>query len=262
MDPQRPIEDWPAALEAAVAQGTHIRHLQLLRETASTQDHARAAVPPAGTVVVAFRQTAGRGRLHRAWADTAHEGIALTFVLEDRPPESLAMRSAVAAAAAARALAGDAPGIKWPNDVVADGRKLAGVLVERADGRAFVGIGMNVLQRSFPPELAPHATSLALLGAGCDRLHAVVALIRSVEHSLTAAEDAIYRTYRALDRMCGHRFGFLTPDGPVDGMVLDVDPTKGLLLQTPEGPRFLPAATTSVAPPASGSRYGDGDVAC
>jgi BirA family biotin operon repressor/biotin-[acetyl-CoA-carboxylase] ligase len=253
MRPQRPIEDWPAALESAAAACRHVRTVQLLRETASTQDHARASGAPAGTAVVAFRQTAGRGRLGRAWADTAQEGVAATFVVDDRSPESLAMRSAVAAAAAARAFAGDAPGIKWPNDVVAGGRKLAGVLVERTEGRALVGIGINVLQAGFGPELAPHATSLAQLGAACDRLEVLATLFRALD------DEHIYRTYRVLDRMCGNRTRFLTPEGPVEGTVRDVDPLRGLLVDTGSGTRFLPAATTSVAPPASGSRYGGGD---
>lgn len=259
MRPQRPIEDWPAALESAAAACRHVRTVQLLRETTSTQDHARASGAPAGTAVVAFRQTAGRGRLGRAWADTAHEGVAATFVVDDRSPESLAMRSAVAAAAAARAFAGDAPGIKWPNDVVAGGRKLAGVLVERTEGRALVGIGINVLQAGFGPELAPHATSLAQLGAACDRLEVLATLFRALDDALEADDEHIYRTYRVLDRMCGNRTRFLTPEGPVEGTVRDVDPLRGLLVDTGSGTRFLPAATTSVAPPASGSRYGGGD---
>lgn len=257
--PQRPIEEWPAALEAAVAGCRHLDRVQVLRETASTQDHARASAAPAGTAIVAFRQTAGRGRLGRAWADTAHEGVAVTFVLGDHAPESLAMRSAVAAATAVRAFAGDAPGIKWPNDVVAGGRKLAGVLVERTGGRSLVGIGINALQRGFEPELAAHATSLAMLGAPCDRLEVLVALARALDAAMSAPDDDIYRTYRALDRMCGNRLAFLTPEGPVEGTVRDVDPLRGLLVDTAAGPRFLPAATTSVAPPASGSRYGDGN---
>jgi len=256
MHPQRPIEDWPDVLEAAASACRHVRRVQLLRETASTQDHARASGASDGTAVIAFRQTAGRGRLGRAWADTAHEGIAVTFVVGDRSPESLAMRSAVAAATAARTFAGDAPGIKWPNDVVAGGRKLAGVLVERSEGRALVGIGVNVLQRSFPAELAQHATSLALLGAACDRLDVLTALVAALDATLEATDDDIYRTYRGLDRMCGNRVRFLTPDGAVEGTVRDVDPLHGLLVDTDAGPRFLPAATTSVAPPASGSRYG------
>jgi BirA family biotin operon repressor/biotin-[acetyl-CoA-carboxylase] ligase len=229
----------------------------MLRETASTQDHARAAGIEPGTVVVAWRQTAGRGRLGRAWADTGTDGVAATFALPAAPPESLAMRSAVAAASAARRfVAGDACGVKWPNDVVVDGRKLAGVLVERIDGTALVGIGINVRQTSFPPPLDGHATSLAMHGPAPDRLDVLVALLEEIGIAFTADEADIYRTYRALDRMSGRRCAFLTPAGQVEGLVEEVDPLRGLRVRDGTEVRFLPAATTSVVPPASGSRYG------
>lgn len=257
-----PIEAWPDALEAAADRTRGIvSRCVLLRETASTQDHARAAGIEPGAVVVAWRQTAGRGRLGRAWADTAMDGIAATFALADALPESLAMRSAVSAAAAARRfLPGDACGIKWPNDVVVDGRKLAGVLVERVGGVALVGIGMNVLQAAFPPPLDGHATSLAIEGAPVDRLAVLCALVEEVGAAFAASEVDIYRTYRALDRLSGRRCSFLTPEGQVDGLVEEVDPLRGLRVRQGATTRFLAAATTSVVPPASGSRYGGTDA--
>lgn len=256
---QRPPEDWPDAIEAVLARScASLARVAVVRETGSTQDHARASGAGPGTVVVAWRQVAGRGRLGRAWADTGEDGVAVTFVLPDLPPESLAVRSAVAAArAAATFVPGASVGIKWPNDVVADGMKLAGVLVERADGRAYAGIGLNVRQRSFPAELAPHATSLALLGHDADRLDVVLELVRAVDAVLTEGEDAVYRTYATLDRLTGRACGFLTPAGPVRGIVRRVDPRRGLCVETPSGDVFLPAATTSVAPPDGPRRYGD-----
>ena len=261
-EPCAPIEAWPDALEAAAARTRGmVSRCVLLRETASTQDHARAAGIGPGAVVVAWRQTSGRGRLGRAWADTATDGVAATFALPDALPESLAMRSAVAAAAAARRfIPGDACGIKWPNDVVVDGRKLAGVLVERVGGVALVGIGINVLQRSFPAPLDGHATSLALEGASADRLAVLCALIEEVGAAFSASEVDIYRTYRALDRLSGRRCAFLTPEGQVEGLVEEVDPLRGLCVRQGATTRFLAAATTSVVPPASGSRYGGSDA--
>ena len=257
-----PIEAWPDAVEAVIAAGCRVlRSAIVLRETASTQDHARTAGVPAGTAVIAGRQTAGRGRLGRAWEDTQDAGVAVTFALPDDVPESLAMRSAVAAATAVRAFApGDACGIKWPNDVVIDGRKIAGVLVERVDGRALVGIGINVAQRAFAPELDAHATSLARLGVAADRLDVLCALVRAVDDAFAAPEDQIERSYRALDRLTGRRAAFRTPAGEVEGTVRSVDPRRGLELETPSGPCFLPAATTSVVPPQAGSRYGGADA--
>lgn len=254
-----PLVEWPDALEAVLARScTTLARAVVVRETASTQDHARDSGALAGTVVTAWRQTAGRGRLGRAWADTGEDGVAATFVLPDLPPESLAVRSAVAAAeAVARLVPGRAVGIKWPNDVVADGMKLAGVLVERAQGRTYVGIGINVGQRSFPPELASHATSLALLGHAVDRLDALRELVGSVDAVLGRDEEDVYRTYSSLDRLTGRACTFLTPSGPVRGIVRRVDPRRGLCVEGAHGDVFLPASTTSVAPPEGARRYGD-----
>jgi BirA family biotin operon repressor/biotin-[acetyl-CoA-carboxylase] ligase len=254
-----PLVEWPDAIEAVLARScTALARAVVVRETASTQDHARDSGAPAGTVVTAWRQTAGRGRLGRTWVDTAEDGVAATFVLPDLPPESLAVRSAVAAAMAiAGFVPGRAVGIKWPNDVIADGMKLAGVLVERAEGRTYVGIGINVGQRAFPPELAPHATSLALLGHAVDRLDVLRELVRSVDAVLSRDEEEVYRTYAALDRLTGRGCTFLTPSGPVHGIVRQVDPRRGLCVETAHGDVFLPAATTSVAPPEGARRYGE-----
>ncbi|MDA0214648.1 MAG: biotin--[acetyl-CoA-carboxylase] ligase, partial [Planctomycetota bacterium] len=72
----RPIDQWPDALEASIAHCASWRSVTVLRETASTQDHARNL--EVGSVVVAGRQTAGRGRLGRSWIDTAEDGLALS----------------------------------------------------------------------------------------------------------------------------------------------------------------------------------------
>jgi biotin-(acetyl-CoA carboxylase) ligase len=135
--------------------------------------------------------------------------------------------------------------------------KLAGVLVERAEGRTYVGIGINVGQRAFPPELAPHATSLALLGHAVDRLDVLRELVRSVDVVLSRDEEEVYRTYAALDRLTGRACTFLTPSGPVRGIVRRVDPRRGLCVETAHGDVFLPASTTSVAPPEGARRYGE-----
>lgn len=242
-------EAWAHALREAVEGGCSLLHrAEAVAEVGSTQDHARALGLPSGSVVAAWRQTAGRGRLGRAWQDTGTEGVAVTFVLDMDLPERLAARSAVAAARAARRFAGGACGIKWPNDVVHEGRKLAGVLVECADGRAWVGVGMNVLQRSFPPPLDRTATSLAMRGSPATRLEVLRALVQEVDRAFGEPIDDVYRTYSGLDRLTGRRCAFRTPEGPVEGLVERVDPARGLEVRTDGGTRFLPSATTSVVP--------------
>jgi BirA family transcriptional regulator, biotin operon repressor / biotin---[acetyl-CoA-carboxylase] ligase len=147
--------------------------LHELDECDSTNDEASAraaAGAPHGTVVTAAAQRRGRGRLGRAWYSPPGENLYLSCVLRPElpasalPPVTLAAGVAVADAVAAF---GVRPAVKWPNDVVVAGRKLAGVLTEmttRGDRLDFLvlGIGVNLGSRSFPPELAGVATSVAL----------------------------------------------------------------------------------------------------
>lgn len=140
-------------------------------ELASTNDRALAwarAGAPHGAMVSADRQTAGRGRLGRTWASPAASDLYVSLIL--RPPQGPALGAlALAVGAGLReGLARWAPqvALKWPNDVLLEGRKLAGVLCEaRWVGdlpELVVGFGVNVGRTHFDPELAPTATSLAL----------------------------------------------------------------------------------------------------
>jgi BirA family biotin operon repressor/biotin-[acetyl-CoA-carboxylase] ligase len=251
-------ERWRQALADALAPDGAIRHVVVVDESPSTQDLARDRHRVPGTACFALRQTAGRGRLGRRWEDTRGEGLAATFVLSAASPETLAMRSAVAAARAVGAFV-PAAGIKWPNDVVIDGRKAAGVLVECADGFAFVGIGINVAQRAFPAGLDAHATSLARAGAEVDRLAVARALLHALDVAWALEPVELAAAYRSLDRLSGRMCRFRTPAGEVQGRVVAVDPLRGVEVETAEGPRFLAAATTSVVPPEGVRRYGEGD---
>lgn len=106
---------------------------------------------PPGSVVVADHQSAGRGRLGRTWEAPAGSALLASFVVEYQPLVSLAAGLAVA-----EACAGAAPGVatrlKWPNDVLVDGAKLAGILVEVTAANAVVGVGVNLT--SAPPGAA------------------------------------------------------------------------------------------------------------
>lgn len=166
----------------------HSYRIVRLDETGSTNDDAKQlarAGAPEGTVVVAERQTAGRGRRGRSWITPP--GTALTFSVVLRPdiaPTQVPLLVFLAAAAVRQAAeevleeaAGGAPGpdvlIKWPNDVVVENRKLCGILVETNADRdqvhwCIVGIGVNVNQQAdeFPPDLRQQATSLRQLAGG------------------------------------------------------------------------------------------------
>lgn len=246
----RPIDAWPDAIEAALARCATLRTASVLRETGSTQDHARAY--PAGHVTLAWRQVAGRGRHGRAWVDTGHDGLALTANLPHDIPERIAARAAVAAAEAVEQCVADAGlgaprvRIKWPNDLWLQGRKLGGILVEQDPERAIVGIGINVSQRSLPESIAARATSLSMHGFGVDRLDLACHLVQRLDAWVHVPDDALRQAYAARDALVGARCSLSTPSGIVEGTVIACDPIDGMRVRTSAGDRTLPAATTSV----------------
>ena len=153
------------------------RHLVDRAETESTNDDAWDLVglgAPDGSVVVADHQTRGRGRMGRTWHSSDARGLAMSVLIHlSCEPDMLGTLPLVAGLALSRAF--DRLGVdvelKWPNDLLLDGRKLAGILCEgrkTASGiqAAVVGVGVNVSQRAedFPPELRERATSLAIAG--------------------------------------------------------------------------------------------------
>jgi BirA family biotin operon repressor/biotin-[acetyl-CoA-carboxylase] ligase len=182
-------------LSASVAHVAFVRRIVVCGTTGSTNDEARRLAGEGaeeGTVVIAERQTAGRGRLGHAWDSPDGLGLYLSLVL--RPTESAdrigryTIAAAVAVGTACRAFAGERVVLKWPNDVHAGGRKLAGILAElrqKPRGAELVlGIGLNVGQceADFPAELSARATSLRMLGAGVgiDREAAAASVLESL----------------------------------------------------------------------------------
>ena len=137
--------------------------------TLSTNLDARQGRP--GDVFTADEQTAGRGRLDHPWHSGKGENLALSAVLDvtDLPAEHVAtlplMVGLGVAQAVERLLGGRRTGIKWPNDVLVNGRKIAGILCERHGERVLAGLGVNVNARRFPDAFAARATSFALEGA-------------------------------------------------------------------------------------------------
>lgn len=242
-----PFAEWPARLAQECLSLRHIRRAVALAEAESTQDAPETRSAAAGTLVTAWRQTAGRGRFGRSWADTATDGVAASFVIDAQPTERLALIGAIAAADACERVLGRTVGVKWPNDTMVDGRKLAGVLIERRGALAVAGIGINVAQESFAGELAARATSLAMLGARVDRIDVLACLMRSLDRTLDLSDADLAAAFHARDALRGTRALFATPDGPVEGEVRAIDPMHGLFVATDTGERFLPAQSTSVA---------------
>ncbi|MGA9119890.1 MAG: biotin--[acetyl-CoA-carboxylase] ligase [Bacteroidota bacterium] len=148
---------------------------------------------PEGTVIFAEEQTAGRGRLGRAWVANPHEN--LTFSVIIRPGGSaesvnlLPLYVGVAIAEAIERVTGLQVLCKWPNDILINGKKAAGILIEGSLKEAaidyvVIGIGVNVNQRVFPDGIAAKATSLALeSGRDIDRVRVFQEILKSLEQN-------------------------------------------------------------------------------
>lgn len=181
---------------------------------------------PAGTVVAAREQTAGQGRLGRTWVSRPG-GLYFTIVLRPRlepaqvPLATLALGLAVADTL--QTFLGLSVDLRWPNDVLAGDRKLAGILAQFQDGALLAGVGLNVNQREFPPELAPIATSLRMeTGSEQNPEFLLPALARSIESHLnileTSGATAILRLFGAASSyVSGRRVTVELPAGEITG---------------------------------------------
>ncbi len=231
----------------------------VLAETESTQDAAlRLAGGRPGLMVLAVRQTAGRGRLGRTWADTSHLGLAATFVLDAArySAEHLSLAAGVAAACAIPLRDLDqqpACKLRWPNDVVEPQRphrKVAGVLIEIKDHLALVGIGINVLHRDtdWPADLRDRAVSILQLGQSPPMRGLLASfLVRALAHHLGRPAHEIARDWSDRDILRNTRRSFLHNNQTYTGLVLSIDPTNHIRLQLDDGTTTsLPALTTSL----------------
>lgn len=206
------------------------------RSTDSTNDRARSlagAGAPHGTLVTAGEQRTGRGRQGRTWNAPAGRALLMSLVLREWPP-LLPIAGAVAVADVA-AVGGNPITIKWPNDVLLDGRKVAGVLGEgRAqEGWAVLGIGLNVAVRAadLPAELREHA---ATLGLEPDAVEPTLErLLRALEVRLAQPTAEMLAAYRALDALAGREVRW--EDGA--GIARGVDDSGRLLVELPDGSR-------------------------
>jgi BirA family transcriptional regulator, biotin operon repressor / biotin---[acetyl-CoA-carboxylase] ligase len=181
-----------APLIPATIFSKHIHHYYKIGSTNTTAMEAASAGAPEGSVFVAEQQTAGRGRGANQWYSERSVGIYCSVVLRPALAPSdvliLALASGLAVRAAVQEVDSRAnPDLKWPNDLQIDGKKFCGILTEmNAEitrvGHVVVGIGINVNQSSFPPDLADIATSLRMAtGTECSRVELCGALLKSLD---------------------------------------------------------------------------------
>jgi BirA family transcriptional regulator, biotin operon repressor / biotin---[acetyl-CoA-carboxylase] ligase len=203
-----------------------------LRRTDSTNERARelaSAGAPHGTLVTAAEQTAGRGRQGRTWTAPPGRALLLSLVLRVEQPALVPLAAGVATAETV----GHHARIEWPNDVLVEGRKVAGILVEGRpqEGWAVLGIGLNVAiaPDDFPPELRDSAGTLGREPTDLEpTLHR---LLEALERWLNVDQDTVIAAWRARDALEGRRIEWA--DGA--GKAVGIDDAGRLLVGTSSG---------------------------
>lgn len=199
--------------------GTPRLHLRVAGSTNERAKELAAGGAPHGTLVTAGSQTAGHGRQGRSWVTPAGEALLMSLVLRrardgGQAPSLLPLLAAVAVAEAI----GDAARIKWPNDVLVDDRKVAGILAEArpGEGWAVLGIGVNVAVQTFPEEL--RATAGSLRRAPQEIEPFLAALLAALERRLDEPIAAVLDAWRARDALRGRPISWTQGEGVAAGI--------------------------------------------
>jgi BirA family biotin operon repressor/biotin-[acetyl-CoA-carboxylase] ligase len=218
-----------------------------LAVTGSTNDRARelaAAGAPHGTVVLTEEQTAGRGRQGRSWLAAPGRALTLSIVLrlEGAAFELLPLTAAVAVCEGSERVAPVTCAIKWPNDVLIEGRKVAGILIEARpiEGWAALGIGLNVdaSESELAPEIRETATSLRIAsGDPVDRDAALGALLELLAERLGTARGPLLSAYRERDALYGREIAWSDRDRALEGRAEGIDDEGNLVVFTTDGKR-------------------------
>ena len=247
-----------AALQSALTgAGSLWTEVRVLEHTASTNADVAAAARAGtaeGLVVTAELQTAGRGRATRSWQAPLRSGLAVSVLLRPPVPRDswgwLPLLTGLAVVTPVAEMSGLELGLKWPNDVLVDDRKLAGVLAEVVDDTVVLGIGLNVSLRA--DELpVPTATSLVLEGSDItDREPLLRAVLREPEgryRAFVAADGDVERAglltaYRSACWTLGRQVRVTLPGGrSLEGAAVDVDLAGRLVVRTADGVQSLAA---------------------
>lgn len=253
-DLDRPPLSVRALRRALVRPDSLWSQVQVVGQTGSTNaDVAGLAAggAPAGLVLVAELQTAGRGRLDRSWVAPPRSGLTFSVLLRPPAPRPrwgwLPLLAGVSVARAVERVAEVPTALKWPNDVLAGagGAKVAGLLAEVRGGAVVVGVGLNVTaQRDELPR--SDTTSLALEGASCtDRATLLVAILRALADDYDAwlAGADVREGYLQRSETVGSAVRVALPGGQVvAGEAVDVDSAGRLVVAGPDGSRRALAA--------------------
>lgn len=214
-----------------------------------------------GTLVVAERQEAGRGRRGRAWESPEHKGIFMTLLLRpDFEPQKASMLTIIAAMAVAKAIRGMmrlSAEIKWPNDILLNGKKICGILTEMstefdAINYVVIGIGINVSNRQFGKEAAEIATSIAIeSGMQVNRAGLIEAVWEWFEFYYDrfckdGNLDGIREEYDSFLVNRNRQVRILDPKEPFAGMAKGIASTGELIVETEGGTKLVSSGEVSV----------------
>ena len=216
--------------------------------TGSTNDDARALANAGaghGAVVLADEQTAGRGRLGRAWSSPAGENLYLSIVwragLDAIDPPLLALGAGLAVSEALDGFTPTPTAVKWPNDVRHHGRKLAGLLAEAIyrgvqPSAVVIGLGVNVRGAVMPAAIAAVATSLRIVcGRDLDRADVLAAVLQRLDATLgLLCADGFGAVRQRLTDRC-ETLGARVTAGDVTGTAIDLDATGALVVRDDRG---------------------------
>jgi BirA family transcriptional regulator, biotin operon repressor / biotin---[acetyl-CoA-carboxylase] ligase len=238
-------------LSAGALEGEFLR-IKILEETDSTNQNALELGlkdAPEGTVILAEKQRAGRGRLGRIWESPSHRNLYLSVILRPNlPPSSVSPITLVAGIACHQALSRfikTGLRLKWPNDLWVDSRKIGGILTEMEAEQdkvhlVVVGIGLNINSRpeDFSPELRPLATSIAIETQKKHSRSQVAGLLLSslFQHYRTFLKegfDGMRRKWEELSRMRGAKVKVDEGDRAFEGVCEGLDENGFLLVKTP-----------------------------
>jgi len=244
----------PEQIQARLRSRVIGRPLEVLGEIGSTNDRILAAGrdgAPEGLAVIADRQTAGRGRLGRSWASLPGVGLYTSILLRPKLPASqaplLTLVAGLAVTEAIETVTGLSPRLKWPNDLLVNGKKVVGVLTETASVESrvtyvAVGIGINVGQEAqdFPEEFRATATSLRLAsGREVPRGNLAAEIYNGLDgwyREFSAGRlEAILACGRERSALLGSPVDVLAGDERWSGLAVDLDTDGALLVRKENG---------------------------
>lgn len=241
-------------LERLLGPESRFGHIELLDEVDSTNAHAgrlyAAGALKDGAAIIARRQTAGRGRFGRKWESAG--GLAMTAVVSlPCAPEDAGGAALVAGMAVCRGVSMAAERdfyLKYPNDILSardGGKKVAGVLCELKSGGGWnallIGVGVNLGQESFPPEIAESAVSLKQLGISVAPEAVAAGVLAEIERRVEIPFSQLREEWYSMDCTVGKTVTVKNPRLAVTGRAAGVDDGGALVLETADGQRRITA---------------------